>query len=158
MANKNPENQITPDKRKSMPPRGKSKKNLILDAIREMSLLQLSSEASREDAEKAVFGFLAEAAFNPTEDTSTVANTCLNQLMKKGWPDVKPIMPMVEFEFDQEGTHLDKATQILSAVAKGDISPDVANMLIGSIASMMKIAEITDLEERIKQLESSIND
>lgn len=137
----------------NLPSRGKGKRNLILEAIKERALLGLSDTSTKEDAERAVFGFLAEAAFNPSEDNALVSNTCLNQLMKKGWPDVKPIMPMVEFDLGDSVSHIDKASKILEAVSKGDISPDVANMLISSISSMIKIAEVTDIEERIKRLE-----
>lgn len=158
MANKSPVNKITAENRKSMPPRGRNKKTLILEAIRDRALLNVSSEASNDDVEKAVFGFLAESAFNPTEDTAAVSNTCLNQLMKKGWSDLKPTMPMAEFELEQGGTELDKANQILKAVADGIIAPDVANMLINSIASMLKISEVTELEDRIKQLEALQDD
>ena len=91
---------ITPEKRKEMPSRGRGAKTLILESIREKALLGLSEGATKEESEKAVFGFLAEAAFNPTEDTAAVANTSLAMIMKKGWPDVKATLPLCDFEFN----------------------------------------------------------
>lgn len=154
MANKNPKNQITKENRAQIPPRGRNKQTLILESIKERALLGLSSGSSREEAEKALFGFLADAAFNPTQDTAAVSNTCLNQLMKKGWPDIKSVMPTIEFELDQEGTPLDKASQILKAVADGHMPPDVANMLITSLASVLKIEEVTELKDKVEKLQS----
>ena len=152
MANSKPDNQITAERRKNMPSRGKSKRSLILDALRENALLELDTDASREDAEKAVFAFIANAAFNPTKDTAVVANTCLNHIMSKGWANLKPVMPSVEFTLNETDPSK-QAAEILKAVASGEISPDVAHMLITSISSILKIKEVTELEDRIKALE-----
>ncbi len=147
---------ITPDKRKDMAPRGKGKQTVILEAIREEALLGLSEGATKEQAEKAVFGFMARTAFNPTEDSAAVSNMCLNLLMKKGWPDVKATMPLVEFEFDSNAKPHIQAAQIMSATANGNIPPDVANTFISSIASMMKIEEVTDLSRRLEEIEKAL--
>ena len=145
---------ITPEKRKDMAPRGKGKQTVILEAIKKEALLGLSEGSTREEAEKALFGFMAKTAFNPTEETASVSNMCLNLLMKKGWPDVKSTMPLVDFEFNPTDKPHDQASQVMKAAADGLIAPDIANMFISSIASMMKISEVTELEERIAQLEA----
>jgi ethanolamine utilization cobalamin adenosyltransferase len=145
---------ITPKSRKEMKPRGRSKRTLILEAIKEKALLEMDSDSSNEDAEKAVFGFMAEAAFNPTQDTAAVSNTCLSQLMKKGWSDLKPVMPCEEFTLNKGDSLHNQAADLLIAVSEGKIAPDVASTLITSISSMLKIKEVTDLEDRIKALEA----
>lgn len=137
-----------------MKPRGKSKRSLILDSIIEKGLLEVDVGASRDDAEKAVFGFMAEAAFNPTPDTTVIANTCLNHLMNKGWASVKPSAECIEYEFDENSKPHEQASQILKGISDGIIPPDIGANVIASIASMIKIAEITDLEDRIKALEA----
>lgn len=146
---------ITPESRKEMPSRGKGAKTLILDAMREKSVLELSEDSTRCDAEKAFFGFLAEAAFNPTPDTATIANTCLATLSKKGWPDVKAIDPVVEFDFDKDATSDVQAKQIMTAISNGQISPSIGVSLLTAMSSVMKIVEVTELEERIKALEAA---
>lgn len=148
---------ITPEKRKEMPSRGKGSKTLILESIREKALLNLSEDATKQDAEKAVFGFLAEAAFNPTPDTAVVSNTSLSMLMKKGWPDVKATMPLCEFDFNPSGSSVDKATDILSAVSNGDLPADVGLSLISAMASVLKIEEVTELKDRLDKIEEALN-
>lgn len=157
MANSTPENQITSEARKEMKPRGKSKKTLILEVIREKSLLELDSKATKEQAEKAVFGFMAEAAFTPTADTAMMANFCLGHLMKKGWPDLKAVMPTVEFDFDENGTAAQKAAQILKAASEGIIPPDVANTFIAAISNTLKIDEMSDLRSDVEEIKAILN-
>lgn len=149
---------LTPDKRKDMPPRGKGKQTVILDAIKDKALLGLGSESTRDDAEKAIFGFMAESAFNPTVDTAVISTTCLTLLMKKGWPDVKSTSPCIEFDFDKDAKPHVQASQVMKAAADGLIPPDIANMFVSSIASMMKIQEVTDIEDRLNALEAIENE
>ena len=148
---------ITPEKRKEMPSRGKGSKTLILESIRERALLELDESSTKQDAEKAVFGFLAEAAFNPTPDTAVVSNTSLSMLMKKGWPDVKATMPLCEFDFDPKGAPVDKATDILNAVSNGELPADMGLSLISAMASVLKIEEVTELKDRLDKIEEALN-
>ena len=148
---------ITPEKRKEMPSRGKGSKTLILESIKERALLELGEGSTKQDAEKAVFGFLAEAAFNPTPDTAVVSNTSLSMLMKKGWPDVKATMPLCEFDFDPKGTPVDKATDILNAVSNGELPADMGLSLISAMASVLKIEEVTELKDRLDKIEEALN-
>ena len=149
---------ITSESRKNMPSRGRSKQTLILESIKERALLELTSEATKEDVEKAIFGFMAEAAFNPTQDTAMMASSCLGMLMKKGWPDVKSVMPCVEFEFDENSTHAVQAAQILKATADGQLPPDMAATFIQAISNMLKIDEMTDLRNDVEEIKRILNE
>lgn len=153
---KNNQTSITPNSRKEMPSRGKGKQTLILEAIREASVLSLSENSTRDESEKAVFKFMAQAAFNPTADTALMSNFCLGQIMKKGWPDVKSVMPCVEFDFDASATPSSQASQVMKAASDGMIPPDVANTFVSSIASMLKIDEVTELQKRLDAIELSL--
>jgi hypothetical protein len=44
----------------------------------------------------------------------------------------------------------------MKATSQGLIAPDVANMFISSISSMMKIQEATDMNRRIEEIELSL--
>lgn len=156
MANSNPKNKIDKDIRKELPPRGKGKQTIILEAVREAALLNLTSKSTKQEAEKAVFRFMAEAAFNPTADTAPMSSFCLGQLMKKGWPDLKSVMPCVEFDFDENAEPAVQASQVMKAAANGQLAPDVANTFISSIASMLKIDEVTELQKRLEAIEQSL--
>lgn len=136
--------------------RGKGKQTLILEAIKEASVLGLKGESSKDDTEKAVFRFMAEAAFNPTADTAPMSSFCLGQLMKKGWPDVKSVMPCVEFDFDENAEPAVQASQVMKAASDGLIPPDIANTFVSSIASMLKIEEVTELQKRLEAIEESL--
>lgn len=147
------ESSTTLRKGDKLPPRGKAQQTLILEAIKGKALLDLPEDASRDDIRKAVFGYLAEAAFNPTEETAMISNTALNTIMKKGWPDLKAIDPVVEFELDTSLSPDKQASQIMKAIADGVLSPSIGVSLITAMAAVLKIVEITDLEARIELLE-----
>ena len=155
MANKDPSYKITPEDRKKMPSRGRSKRTLILESIKEKALLGLNESATNEEAEKAVFGFMAQQAFFPTEEGAAVANTCLSQLMKKGWPDVKAQDPCVEFDLDTSKSPVHQSRQIMDAVSKGEIPPSIGISLINAMASVLKIDEVSEIKERLEALEAS---
>lgn len=130
--------------------RGKSAKTKLWDAIREEALLDCSE---KDDNVKVEARFLAHVVKRAVDSEDNASGTLLKTLMDKHYASVKATMPTVNFEFDPNETHANQAAQIMSAVASGDVPPDVASMFVGSIASMLKISEVTDLEDRIKALE-----
>ena len=62
----------------------------------------------------------------------------------------------MEFEFDKNSKPHEQASQILQAVSNGQIAPDIGQMFVGSIKSMIDIEEYTDLKERIEKLERAL--
>ena len=137
---------MQPDKR-----RGKSKRTLILEAIKEESLLTVSPDSSNEECEKAFFGHILKRAVNPEDQNSAML---LKTVLDKGWSSVKSSMEPVKFTLDKSKTLDNQASQILLAISDGDLPPDVGVMMINAITNMLKIKEVTDLEERIKALEA----
>ncbi len=149
---------LTADTRKAMPPRGRNKRTLILEAIKEKSLLDLDKDSSNEDAEKAFFSHIAERAINPDDQSSGM---CLKLLSDKGWANLKSTMEHVEFNFDEKSDLHVQAAQIMKAVSVGQVAPDVAHILISSIASTLKIEEVTEIKkelEKIKEMLGLVND
>jgi len=130
--------------------RGKSKKTLILEAIRNASLMKTNPDSTREEVELAFFSHIAEQANNVTGEHFGM---CLKILADKGWSSVKPTMEHVEFEFDADVTPAAQASQVMKAASQGLIAPDIANMFIGSISSMLKIDEVTELQKRLEAIE-----
>lgn len=135
-----------PDKR-----RGRSKRNLILEAIKDKSLLSVDSDSSNDECEKAFFGHILKRAVNPEDQNSAML---LKTVLDKGWSSVKSSMEPVKFELDKSQTLDGQAGQILSAISDGDLPPDVGVIMINAITNMLKIKEVTDLEDRIKALEA----
>lgn len=139
MANKNPVNQFAKDSQPKKR-RGKSERTKILDAMK---------RNSRDEDE--FYDLLITRAFNPED------NFAFKELLSRVYPVPKSTMPLIQFEFDESATPSVKASQIMKASADGIIPPDVANTFIASLASMLKITEITELEERLKALEDNNN-
>ena len=152
MANSKP-TKTTLKKGDKLKNRGKSKKTLILATLKEKGLLGLRKNSSDETAEKAFFGEIAEVALNPEDNNRGM---CLKLLADKGWASVKPSCELVTFDFDRESKPHEQASDVMKAIACGDIPPDIGNQFIQSIKSMIDIEEYTDLKERIEGIEASL--
>jgi len=138
----------------NLPPRGKSKRTLILEAIKASSLMDTSPDCTQEEAEMAFFVHIARQASNLSSEHFGM---CLKLLADKGWSNVKPTMDYVRFDFDDNLTPSQQAAQVMKAASNGEIAPDVAKMFVDSITSMLKIAEVTELQDRINALERAMN-
>lgn len=138
----------------NLPGRGMSNKNRVLEGILASTRAGLSKSATRDDAEIAYFKHIADRAFDPEDKDS---GTLLKFLGDKGYSSMKPTLGRVEFEFNKDAAPHIQASQVMKAAANGDIAPDVANMFISSIASMLKIDEVTELQKRIESLEKALN-
>ena len=142
-----------PEERK---PRGKGKKSLMLDAIRDVckdekeffkqvvviglgGWTQPEKEGEDDDVVDPVFQ-------NPNP-------MLINMVLNRIEPPLKAIAPMVEFDFDVTLSPHEKADQILVAISDGKLAPDIGQMIINSIQSMLKIQEVTDIDERLKAIE-----
>lgn len=148
--------QFTPDNQ-PVKRRGKSPKTLILEAIREKALLECDSDTEKDDVERRVFGFMAEAAFRPTEENSMVSNTCLSTLMKKGWPDMKAESARAEFELKAEDPY-GQGVEILKAVSEGKLTVEQGASLITAVGSLLKVKETQEFDERLAALEKATSE
>tara|TARA_R110002020_G_scaffold467655_1_gene691374 strand:+ start:10729 stop:11172 length:444 start_codon:yes stop_codon:yes gene_type:complete len=143
MANSIP-TKTTLKKGDNLPARGKGKKSLMLEAIR--SVCGNEEEFLKKVVTVGLGDIENDAAPNPA-----LITLVLNRIE----PPLKAISPMVKFELDPNGKPHESALQILTAISKGELAADVGNMLITSITSMLKIQEVTDLEDRIKAIEAA---
>lgn len=138
--NNNPNNQFgkenQPRKR-----RGKAERTKIIDALKRV-----------HKTEEDFYDYLVGRAFNP-EDTFGAP-----ELLKRLYPIPKATLPMVDFPFDESASLSVQASQIMKAASDGLLAPDVANVFVTSISSMLKITEVTELEDRIKALEGGIDE
>lgn len=136
------------------PPRGKAKKNIVLEALKAKGVLGLRANSTNEKAEAAFFGEIVKVALD-SEDGNR--GMCLKLLADKGWASVKPSSELIEFDFDDKAEPHIQAAQVMSAAAKGLIPPDIANTFIQSIKSMIDIEEFTNLKERIEKIEAALS-
>jgi len=135
-------------------PRGKSKKNVVLDALRAKGALGLRSNSSNEKAEAAFFGEIVNVALN-VEDSNR--GMCLKLLADKGWASIKPSSEKVIFPFTKDAAPHIQAAQVMDAVSQGLIPPDIGNTFVQSIKALIDIEEFTNLKDRIIALEAVLN-
>jgi hypothetical protein len=82
-------------------------------------------------------------------------------LLNRITPSLKPATAPTEIPanlFDQSPTLASQAGALFSEATRGELSPDVANSFISSLASIAKIIETSELIERIERLEGLSND
>lgn len=138
----------------NLPSRGKSKKNIVLEALKAKGVLGLRSNSTNENAESAFFGEIVNVALNP-EDSNR--GMCLKLLADKGWASIKPSSEKVVFPFTKDAPPHVQASQVMDAVSQGLIPPDIGNTFVQSIKAMIDIEEYTNLKERIERLEALLN-
>jgi len=125
-------------------PRGKGKKTLMLEAIR-----------AEYNSEIEYFQAVVAKSLTPEINGTLVA-----QVLQRVEPPMKATLPKINFEFDVTLKPHEQVLQIVKATADGIIIPEAAQILINGITSVMKVKEITELEDRIKGLEgmAGVND
>lgn len=129
--------------------RGKDKRTLILDSIRDQALIGLSDADTNDVAEQAFFGAIARSAFDPDDSARGV---CLSALLDRGWSKLKPEGERVTFELKSDNPY-EQSVEVLKAVSTGDLSVDQGATLINALSSVIKIKEIQEFDERLKALE-----
>lgn len=144
---------ITKDTRDNMPPRGRSKRTLIIEAMREQALLGVKKDASNEDVEKAWFAHLVENAVSPDSKDSGL---CIRLLTERGWAALKPSSECVRFEFDHDAAPHVQASQVMRAVAEEIIPPDLGIAFVGGIRSMLDIEANTELKAEIERIKEKL--
>lgn len=145
MANSTP-TKTTLKKGDKLPPRGKAKKTLMLEAIREVC----------GDEQEFLRKVVAIGLGDPKSDLAPNP-TLLTIVLNRIEPPLKAVSPKVSFEFNSKLKPHEQANQVLDAVADGRLAPDIGQMFIASIKSMVDIEEYTDLKERIEKLEAALS-
>lgn len=100
------------------------------------------------DGEKGLLAAICESA---KAGDLTACALLVNRL----YPALKPTQPMTIFNLDG-ATPADQAQSILQAVADGLLPADIGVQLISAVGRVLEIREISDLAERLEQLEAKI--
>lgn len=130
------------DSRKKLPPRGKNKRTLILEAIKQVS----------GDDELAFYVKMVERAFNPDDSASAML---MKEVFSRLYPGTRPTMPTYEFPY--EGNDIEKIKALEVAVSTGSLPADVARMMVDIIKNRIDIEKSTELLERIERIEAALN-
>ncbi len=134
-----------------LPPRGKSKKFIILDAIG--AALAMKADATREEKESAFFEKVAVRAFDIEDNNSAML---LKVLMDKGWASLKPSLDPVKFDFPMTGTPAERAFAIVDAISNEQLAPDVGAMIVGIVKDAIIIEESTVLKAQLEDIKKSL--
>ena len=160
MANSKP-TETTLKKGDHLPPRGKGKKSLMLEAIK--SVCGDEKDFLKQVVAIGLGGWTQpeqtkEQKENDEQPESIFQNPnpmLLNMVLNRIEPPLKSVSPMVTFEFDVKGKPHEQALQVLDAMSKGDLPSDIGQLFVTSISSMLNIQEKTDFEERLKAIEDA---
>lgn len=68
-------------------------------------------------------------------------------------PVLKAQAERVQFEFDPKVSVTEQAEAVLTAIASGEVSPDMGKQIIDAISALYGIKQIAELEERLAALE-----
>ncbi len=136
-------------------PRGKGKKTLMLNAIREVCTDE--EEFLKQVVTIGLGGVTKVSGPDEVEEFEYKQPNpmLLNMVLGRIEPPLKSVTPTFEFEFDPDADLHKQAKQVLDAMAKGKIPSDVGQLFITSISSMLNIQEKTDFEERLKAIEDA---
>ena len=141
--------QPDPNKKK----RGKSFKTLLMDAIKEDSLLELPDKAKKEDIERA---FVKHVAVRATDATDKDSATLLKELLNKSYPALKSALAPIRFDLPDNASPIETAESIMKAVSDGHIPPDIGVMLIQAAKHSIDIELATEIKERLAKLEEAM--
>ena len=125
-----------PSKRKT---RGPSPRTQIINALRRAS-----------KTENEFWDMVVTRALDPDD------NLVIKEIISRLAPPNKATLPTIEFNFTAKATPIVQAGEILKAASDGIMAPDVAQVFISSIASMMKIDEVTEIANRLTDIEKAL--
>lgn len=69
-------------------------------------------------------------------------------------PPLKPEAQVVQIDaLSGSGDLVGKADAVIHAVGSGDLAPDIAAQLISAVATLAKVIEVNELQQRLEMLE-----
>ena len=125
---------------------GPDKRTMVLNAIRAI----LPDGPDEVATEQAFYQIVAIRAMKPGDPASGML---MKELMVRLYPQEKSTMPLVDFEFRDNGTAAEKIDDINAAVASGVVPIDVGKMMVDMIVAGIKVYEVTELAERMERIE-----
>lgn len=123
--------------------RGKAQRTMLIEALKEAG-----------HTEEGFYRVMLERALNPEDQASS---QLMKEVLARLYPASKPTLPIVEFELNGE-TPIDRVRQIEKAISDGSIPADVAKIMVDIIKSSIEIEKITELAERIENIERMLNE
>lgn len=125
-------------------------KTMLMECIAENELYGVTKKATRDEIETA---FVRQMLIESQDDQQL-----RRDLLNKAYPNARPVMEPVEFNFDKDAKPTIQIDQIMHAASTGHIPPDVANQMIQSIEKKVNVEANTELKDKVERLEKLINE
>lgn len=116
--------------------RGKDKRKLLIEALERKGF-----------TEETLYDTIVDMAINQ-RDTAM-----MKELIVRFSPLPKPVAPVFEVDFPDEGTPVDKIDAVIRGIASGIIPADIGKMFAEVIKTGLDVAEVTELAARLERLE-----
>jgi hypothetical protein len=120
-------------------PRSKGWRTRILEAFE-----------AQGQTESDFIGYICARALNPDDPLSS---QLIKEIIQRLDPSPKQTLPVIQFSFPSDGTPVEKIEAVISAVASGEMSADIAHVLVNMVKTSVDIEEVTELAARLDKLE-----
>lgn len=116
--------------------RGKDKRKLLVEALERNGY-----------TEETLYDTIVEMAITE-RDTAM-----MKELIVRFSPLPKPVAPVFEVDFPDDGTPVEKIDAVIRGIANGIIPADIGKMFAEVIKTGLDVAEVTELAQRLERLE-----
>lgn len=116
--------------------RGKDKRKLLIEALERKGF-----------TEETLYDTIVDMAINQ-RDTAM-----MKELIVRFSPLPKPVSPVFEVDFPDDGTPVEKIDAVIRGIASGIIPADIGKMFAEVIKTGLDVAEVTELAARLERLE-----
>lgn len=121
--------------------RGKDKRKLLIEALERKGF-----------TEETLYDTIVDMAINQ-RDTAM-----MKELIVRFSPLPKPVSPVFEVDFPDDGTPVEKIDAVIRGIASGIIPADIGKMFAEVIKTGLDVAEVTELAARLERLEKLLED
>lgn len=116
--------------------RGKDKRKLLVEALERKGY-----------TEETLYDTIVEMAITE-RDTAM-----MKELIVRFSPLPKPVAPVFEVDFPDDGTPVEKIDAVIRGIANGIIPADIGKMFAEVIKTGLDVQEVTELAQRLERLE-----
>lgn len=116
--------------------RGRDKRQLLIDAL-----------VRKGFTEETLYDTIVEMAISGKDAAM------MKELIVRFSPLPKPVAPVFEIDFPEDGTPVEKIESVMRGIAAGLIPVDMGKIFADVIKSSLEIKEVTELAERLERLE-----
>lgn len=116
--------------------RGKDKRKLLIEALERKGF-----------TEETLYDTIVDMAINQ-RDTAM-----MKELIVRFSPLPKPVAPVFEVDFPDDGTPVEKIDAVIRGIASGIVPADIGKMFAEVIKTGLDVAEVTELAARLERLE-----